>query len=322
MKFGILQFFSWPERRVALPTVYQRALQRIEIMDRTGYDAVWLTEHHFTDYSVCPSIPVLGTYTAARTQRLRIGTAVTLAAFYHPLRLAEEIALLDILSGGRVNWGAGRGYEPKEFKAFGVSFDESYARFREAVDIVVQAWTSERLTYRGKFFSFENVEVLPKPLQQPHPPMWTAAASPGSIEWAASSGYSILMDPHATHAELGEKREFYRQKLKEHGYSIAGREIPMARLLAIASTDARAAEVARQGAEWMVNTYLDLKMLGITGDPIQRYVNDVIIHGSPDRVVDEISHLREEIHLDYLMGAPLSHETFMLFTEKVLPKLL
>jgi len=103
VKVGILQFFSWPERRVPLPTVYERALQRIEIMDQTGYDAVWLTEHHFNDYSVCPSIPVMGAYAAARTKRLRIGAGVTLAAFYHPLRLAEEIALLDILSGGRVN---------------------------------------------------------------------------------------------------------------------------------------------------------------------------------------------------------------------------
>ena len=82
MKFGILQFFSWPGRRVELSTVYQRALQRIEIMDQTGYDAVWLTEHHFTDYSLCPSIPVMGSYAAARTKRLRIGTGVSLAAPY------------------------------------------------------------------------------------------------------------------------------------------------------------------------------------------------------------------------------------------------
>jgi alkanesulfonate monooxygenase SsuD/methylene tetrahydromethanopterin reductase-like flavin-dependent oxidoreductase (luciferase family) len=302
--------------------VYQRALQRIEIMDCTGYDAVWLTEHHFTDYSVCPSIPVLGTYTAARTKNLRIGTGVCLAAFYHPLRLAEEIALLDILSGGRVNWGAGRGFDPNEFKAFGVPMDESYARFREAVDIVVQAWTSERLTHKGQFFSFENIEVLPKPLQQPHPPVWTAAASPGAIEWAASAGYSILMDPHATHAEIGKKRKLYHHKLEEHGYSIEGREIPVARLLAIASTDAEAAEVAHQGAHWMLRTYVDPRMFGVIDDPVQRYVDAVIIHGTPDRVVDEIARLHEEVQLDYLIGAPLSHETFMLFTEEVLPKLL
>lgn len=321
MKFGILQFFSWPERRIPLPTVYQRALQRIEIMDRTGYDAVWLTEHHFTDYSVCPSIPVLGTYAAARTQNLRIGTGVCLAALYHPLRLAEEIALLDILSGGRVNWGAGRGFDPKEFKAFGVPGDESPARFREAVDIVLRAWTTERLTYTGKFFSFDNVEVLPKPLQQPHPPVWMAAGSPGAIEWAASLGYSILMDPHATHMELGKKREFYQHKLEENGHSMMGREIPMARLLAIASTDAKAAEIAYEGARWMLRTYVDPQMLGMVGDPLQRYVDEVIIHGTPDRVADEIVRLHEEIHLDYMIGAPLSHETFLLFTDTVLPKL-
>src|SRR6266511_1904775 len=86
MKIGVLQFFSWPERRVDLATVFARALQRIEIMDRTGYDAVWLAEHHFSDFSVCPSIHMVGTLVAARTTRLRIGTGVSLAPFYHPLR--------------------------------------------------------------------------------------------------------------------------------------------------------------------------------------------------------------------------------------------
>jgi alkanesulfonate monooxygenase SsuD/methylene tetrahydromethanopterin reductase-like flavin-dependent oxidoreductase (luciferase family) len=321
MKFGILQFFSWPERRVALPTVYQRALQRIEIMDRTGYDAVWLTEHHFTDYSVCPSIPVMGTYAAARTKNLRIGAAVCLAAFYNPLRLAEEIALLDILSGGRVNWGAGRGYDLNEFRIFGVPFEESASRFREAADIVLQAWTTDRLNYRGKYFSFENVEVLPKPLQQPHPPAWMAAGSLEAIAWAASSGRSILMDPHATHTELGEKREFYEQQLEKNRFSIAGRQIPMARLLAIAPTDAKGAEVARQGAQWMLSTYVSPSLFNVA-DPLKRYMDEVIIHGSPERVTDELIRLHEEIHLDYLIGAPLSHETFMLLTDKVLPKLL
>ena len=320
MQCGILQFFSWPERRVALPTVYQRALERIEIMDRSGYDAVWLTEHHFTDYSVCPSIPVLGTYVAARTTRLRIGTGVCLAAFYHPLRLAEEIALLDILSGGRVNWGAGRGFDPGEFRTFGVPMEESAARFREAVEIVVRAWTNERLTYQGKFFSFENVEVLPKPLQQPHPPVWVAAGSLDATAWAASAGYSILVGPHATHAELGEQHAFYRRKLEDSGHTFAGRRMPMARLLAIAPTENKAKEVAHQGARWMLSTYVNPGMFNVT-DPVQRYVDEVIIHGTPERVADTIMRLREEIHLDYLIGAPLSHETFLLFTDKVLPQL-
>ncbi len=291
-------------------------------MDQTGYDAVWLTEHHFSDYSVCPSIPVMGAHAAARTKRLRIGAGVTLAAFYHPLRLAEEIALLDILSDGRVNWGAGRGFDAKEFENFNVPMSESYDRFREVVEIVKQAWTNERLTYQGKYFSFNNVEVLPKPLQQPHPPMWVAAGSPDAIDWAASSGHSILMDPHSTHVELGEKKRFYRHKLATYGHDFTGRDVPMARLLAIDETDAAAAEGARQGAQWLLKTYVDPRMFGVVGDPVQRYVDSVVIHGSVERVIDELARLREEIDLQYMIGAPLGHKTFMAFTEKVLPKFL
>src|SRR5260370_36383915 len=121
MKAGVLQFFSWPERRVAIETVYERALQRIEIMESSGYDAVWLAEHHFHSFSVCPSVHMMGLQVAARTRRLRIGTAVSLAAFYHPLRLAEEVALLDIFSGGGGNLGAGPGFEQGEFPPFRVS---------------------------------------------------------------------------------------------------------------------------------------------------------------------------------------------------------
>jgi alkanesulfonate monooxygenase SsuD/methylene tetrahydromethanopterin reductase-like flavin-dependent oxidoreductase (luciferase family) len=322
VKVGILQFFSWPERRVPLPTVYERALQRIEIMDQTGYDAVWLTEHHFNDYSVCPSIPVMGAYAAARTKRLRIGTGVTLAAFYHPLRLAEEIALLDILSGGRVNWGAGRGFDPQEFKVFGVAPEESRARFRESVDIVVQAWMNDRISYRGRYFSFEDTEVLPKPLQRPHPPMWVAAGSSEALEWAAAAGYSVLMGPHATHQEVAAQHQFYRTKLAAHGHSNAGRDLPVALLLAIAPSDAEAREVARQGAQWLLKTYIDPKAIGAIGDPLERYLDSVIVHGTADRVIDKLARLREEAQLNYIIGAPLSHATFEAFTDKVLPKLI
>jgi alkanesulfonate monooxygenase SsuD/methylene tetrahydromethanopterin reductase-like flavin-dependent oxidoreductase (luciferase family) len=221
-----------------------------------------------------------------------------------------------------VNWGAGRGFDAKEFKTFDVPMKESYDRFREVVEVVVKAWTNERLTYQGKYFSFEDVEVLPKPLQQPHPPMWVAAGSPDAIDWAASVGHSILMDPHSTHVELGEKKKFYRQKLAAYGYSMEGRDIPMARLLAIDSTDAAAAEGARQGAQWLLKTYVDPRMFGVVGDPVQRYVDSVVIHGTVERVIDELARLREEIDLQYMIGAPLGHKTFMAFTEQVLPKFL
>jgi alkanesulfonate monooxygenase SsuD/methylene tetrahydromethanopterin reductase-like flavin-dependent oxidoreductase (luciferase family) len=324
---GLLQFFSWPDRRVPLTAVYERALGRIEVMERTGYDAVWLAEHHFTGYSVCPSVHVMATHVAARTQRLRIGTAVTLAAFYHPLRIAEEVALLDVLSGGRVNWGAGRGFDATEFATFGVEPAKSAERFREAVEVVLAAWRSERLHFSGKYHRFDGVEVLPKPLQQPHPPAWVAATSADAIAWAASRGHSILMDPHSTHAEIGRKREAYRAALEQHGFTIAGRTLPMARLVAIAPTDAEAAAVALRGAEWTTGSYVKAKTMnafrgdGAQLDPVEHYLNGVIIHGSPPRVVDELQRLQSEMFLDYLMLAPLSERTFQLFTDEVLPKL-
>src|SRR5207237_9749224 len=110
-------------------------------------DAVWLAKHHFSSFSVCPSVHMLGTMAAARTKRLRIGTAVSLAPFYHPLRLAEEVALLDVLSGGRVNWGAGRGFSRGEVAALGLPAEESTARFRANVESVPRAATVDRLRH-------------------------------------------------------------------------------------------------------------------------------------------------------------------------------
>jgi alkanesulfonate monooxygenase SsuD/methylene tetrahydromethanopterin reductase-like flavin-dependent oxidoreductase (luciferase family) len=329
MKLGVLQFFSWPGRHGDLAAVYERALERIEIMDRTGFDAVWLAEHHFSTFSVCPSVHMMGTLAAARTRRLRIGTAVSLAAFYHPLRLAEEVALLDVLSGGRVNWGAGRGFAAIEFAAFGVPAAESASRFREAVDIVLRAWTEERLTYEGEHFRFTDIEVLPKPAQRPHPPVWMAATSESAIEWAASQGHSILMDPHSSLRDLGVKRRLYAERLAAGGFSAAGRDIPMARLIALAETDEAAEAIARRGADWILQSYsgpqhnkVGTQLRDYGGrDPVEFYLGEVILHGTPARVADRILGLREEIGLDYLLCAPLSRNSFTLLVDELLPRL-
>lgn len=316
MKIGVLQFFSW-SRRIPLETVYQRAFERIAIMDEGGYDGVWLAEHHFNTYSVCPSPHLMAMNVAARTKNLRIGLAVSLAVFYNPLRLAEEVALLDVLSGGRINWGAGRGFDRGEFGAFKIDVAESAARFQEAVDIVLAAWTNEKLTYHGQFWDYEDVEVLPKPMQKPHPPAWLAATSPEAINRAASRGHTILMDPHASHEEIREKRALYQRVLEENGYSIEGRDIPMARLIAIAPTEEQAKQVAYEGARWTVGSYAK----GMHEDPIERYVNQVMVYGTPESVTEKLLALKQDLPINYLLAAPLSHESFVLFTEKVLPKL-
>jgi alkanesulfonate monooxygenase SsuD/methylene tetrahydromethanopterin reductase-like flavin-dependent oxidoreductase (luciferase family) len=343
MKFGVLQFFSWPGKRIPLEAVYQRAFQRIDVMERTGYDAVWLAEHHFSTYSICPSIHMMGTHIAARTERLRIGTAVSLAPFYHPLRLAEEVALLDVLSGGRVNWGAGRGFDPTEHRCFGVTSKHSYPRFRETVDLVLRAWSNERLSYHGEFFDFDDVEVLPKPVQQPHPPVWLASSSPDAVTWSAQHGFSILMDPHSSHTDIATKRALYQRELQAAGYTMTGREIPMARNIALGKTEQEAEQIARNGAKFMFDSYLPPGVGAVSppgqktipievaqqtseasgqSDPVERYVNDVVICGTPEKVIDDLQKLEETLPLEYLMCTPLSHSSFELFTEKVMPRFL
>ena len=333
MKFSVLQFFSWPERRVPLPAVYERALERIRIMDASGYDAVWLAEHHFGSYGVCPSVYLMAMHVAGMTRTLRIGTAVSLAAFYHPLRLAEEVALLDVLSGGRVNWGAGRGFDRREFACFDVAPADSHARFREHVEIVLAAWRHERLTYRGRFHSFEDVEVLPKPAQAPHPPVWIASSSDEAVAWSAENGHAILMDPHSSHASIAAKYRDYRRVLAAHGHTI-DQDIPMARLIALARTERQAERVARSGAAWIFNAYANpATASAATGlgkhqadiarreDPLERYLEDVVVYGTPARVIDELRRLEEAIPLRYLLAAPLSHESFELLTDEVMPYL-
>ena len=167
--------------------------------------------------------------------------------------------------------------------------------------------------------------MLPKPLQQPHPPVWMAATSESAIDWAAGRGFSILMDPHCTHAELASKRTRYGEQMAAAGLADGGRDIPMARLIAVADSAEQAEAIARRGAE------LDARLLHRPAapattrsavaavDPVERYVNEVIIHGTPDAVVDQIQALQETASLNYLLCAPLSQDSFTLLTDEILP---
>ena len=323
MKFGLLQFFSWPQRRGDLRTVYDRSLERVRIMDQNPFDCVWIAEHHFSTYSVCPSIHLMAMHFASNSSNLRIGTGVSLAAFYDPIRLAEEVALLDNLTGGRINWGAGSGFDPTEMRVFGVDPSERHARFRENVDIVLKAWQTDRLTYQGQFRSYEDVEVLPKPLQQPMP-VWMAASSPEACSWAGSQGFNIMQDPHSSMADIVEKRHLHRQALIDNGHNPARQDIPVARLLAVAPTDAQAREVAIKGAAWTTDSYakspLSMRKQANESSPVERYVHDVILWGSPARVAEELYRYRDEHDLDNVIIAPLSNQSFELFTDEVLPR--
>jgi alkanesulfonate monooxygenase SsuD/methylene tetrahydromethanopterin reductase-like flavin-dependent oxidoreductase (luciferase family) len=332
MKVGLLQFFSWTGR-VPVSTVYERAMDRVDMMEDSEFDCIWLAEHHFTTYSVCPSVTLMGTHIAGRTKRLRIGTAVTLNAYYHPLRLVEELSMLDIFSQGRLNWGSGRGFDPTEFKLFNVSAEDVYDRFRETADIVQKAWRSERFSHHGKYYDYEDVLVLPRPFQDPHPPVYLAASSPDSVRKAAAEGYTIMLDPHSSNAEIHLKRQLYQEVMDANGHEVGDRDLPIVRYVALADTHAEAEEIARRSSTWTVGAYADPRKSGRTRqeigglprdpnvDPVERYLQDVAIVGTASEVVDRFKQLEIEIPMNYLMLAPMSQDTFVRFRKDVLPKL-
>ncbi len=332
MKVGLLQFFSWTGR-IPVSTVYERAMDRVAMMEDSEFDCIWLAEHHFTTYSVCPSVTLMGTHIAGRTKRLRIGTAVTLNAYYHPLRLAEELSMLDVFSQGRLNWGSGRGFDQTEYKLFGVANDDVYDRFRETADIVQKAWRNERFSHHGKYFDYDDVLVLPRPFQDPHPPVYLAASSPDSIRKAGADGYTIMLDPHSSNGEIHYKRQLYEEVMSEHGHTVGDRDIPIVRYVALADTHAEAEEVARRSSTWTVGAYIQPNKGARTQqqipgherdpdlDPVERYLRDVAVVGTASEVVDRFKELESEIPMNYLMLAPMSQDTFVRFTKEVLPKL-
>jgi alkanesulfonate monooxygenase SsuD/methylene tetrahydromethanopterin reductase-like flavin-dependent oxidoreductase (luciferase family) len=153
---------------------------------------VWLTEHHFIDYGLSVDPATLASAIASRTSRVRIGLAAAILPFHDPIRLAEQLALVDIISGGRLDVGVGRGNRPSEFTGYRIPQVESRERFDEAVQIIQRAWTEECFAYHGRFFQIPEVRVIPKPLQRPHPPLYQVCVSPDSIESTALRGWPML----------------------------------------------------------------------------------------------------------------------------------
>src|ERR1700736_1719827 len=171
-----------------------------------GYYSSFLVEHHFSGWSQVSATLQLLNWVAARTTTLRVGTAVMVLPWHNPVLLAEQAATLDVLSGGRLDLGVGKGYRYNEFKGFGIPIEEADARFEEALAILAKAWTSpERFSYRGRFWKFDDIVVEPAPLQKPHPPLWMGAANPASIQRVADRGYNLLLDQYASAEALGQR---------------------------------------------------------------------------------------------------------------------
>src|SRR5437762_9440980 len=183
-----------------------------------GYRSSFLVEHHFTGWNQVSATLMLQTALATRTRTLRLGTAVIVLPWHNPVLMAEAAATLDLISGGRFDFGVGRGYRHSEFKGFRIPIEEAEPRFEESVEVMVKAWTScERFSHRGRFWSFDDIVVEPPPQQKPHPPLWVAAGSEASIRRAAQRGFNLILDQYASPQQLGERIALYRRELQEIG---------------------------------------------------------------------------------------------------------
>ncbi len=345
MKFGIQNLLSIREWQTHAE-VYGHALAECRLADELGFDTVWLAEHHFSHYGICPSLAVLAAAVARETQRVRIGTAVVIAPFAHPIRIAEEWAMVDILSGGRLEFGLGRGYQPKEFAGLGVSMERTRERFDESLELIRQAWTRDRVTFEGEFYTVRDVAVLPKPLQKPHPPLWTAAVSPDTYTLAARRGLRLLTSPAFTPFDILRKNyDAYRAEWRAtHGAD--GGEIILNKIIHVADSSRQAREDLREPIQWFFRTQADL-IADPAGAPPDQYrfyrrvrenllslsdevaLDQAAIVGDPEEVADKIRAHSEALGVTYFMGAfsrgGLPHDkvthSMRLFAEKVMPRL-
>lgn len=225
MKFGL--HYQLPCYGAQSPVQrYRDTLEQSVHAEALGFESVWPVEQHFNaDLSITPAPLLLLAALAERTSTLRLGIAIVLLPLSHPIRIAEEIATLDVLSNGRVEFGVGRGAIPTHFSGFGVPLAESRERFDEALEVIVQAWTSNSVTHHGRFFKLDDICVVPKPVQQPHPPIRTAANSVETLEYMGRRGYPVFVaTPTNPFPRLRKTLPVYRQARMEAGHPDNGGE--------------------------------------------------------------------------------------------------
>jgi alkanesulfonate monooxygenase SsuD/methylene tetrahydromethanopterin reductase-like flavin-dependent oxidoreductase (luciferase family) len=255
MRCGLNFFPSCHPERKSAEVYFREALDLCEAADDLGYATVKIVEHYFRAYGGYSPSPLIFLAAAAqRTRHIRLVTGAVLPAFNHPLKLAAELAMVDCISGGRLDAGFARAFLPHEFEAFEVSMEQSRARFEDGIAAVKRLWTEDNVTFEGRFHRFKDVTLLPRPVQKPHPPILVAAISTAeSFIWAGEQGYGLMFVPYLSDFEdLGQKIELYRS-----AYRVAtnGREPPppsMALHLYMAESTA----VARREAQPYIEQYM------------------------------------------------------------------
>ncbi|MBA3347195.1 MAG: LLM class flavin-dependent oxidoreductase, partial [Actinobacteria bacterium] len=190
MKFGVFFVSETPDDDYK--RAYDETLEQIEYAEHLGFDTVWLAEHHGSTYGSMPSGAVMAAAVAQRTTFIRIGLAVNILPFNNPVRMAEDYAMVDVLSNGRLDYGVGRGYQPDEFAMLGLGDRQETSReiFQESLEVITGLWTHEQFSYSGKYYTLDHAELHPRPIQKPHPPVYVAAISPETFGLIAEKGYN------------------------------------------------------------------------------------------------------------------------------------
>jgi len=293
--------------------------------ERLGFSSVFLVEHHFTGFGQVSASLNLLSYLAARTERIRLGTAVVVLPWHNPILVAEAAATLDLLSNGRLDFGVGKGYREYEFSGFCVPPEESTERFDEVIEVIRKAWTSKgRFSHHGKRWNYDNVVVEPSPIQQPHPPFWLGAGSAASIQRAAREGYNLLLDQIAPTDLIIERVKIFRQECERVGRPYDPMMVAVTRGLQIVHN-----EEERKRA--IVTRREVLKNIGdlARGPGAERYHNikeeefvldDAPLLGTPEEIIGRLKRLEAGGVHNVLFAAPgASVVGLRTFAEEIMP---
>jgi alkanesulfonate monooxygenase SsuD/methylene tetrahydromethanopterin reductase-like flavin-dependent oxidoreductase (luciferase family) len=219
MKFGLLTLFDHYAEDCSEEQYYKNFFDEAVYAEELGFDSIWIGEHHFCRY-ICPAPQIIAGGLAQRTKKMRIGTSIALLPHHDPIRLAEDYALVDLLSGGRLDFGVGRGFIKATYDGFNQAMTESRGRFDECLEIIEGTWRQQDFSYGGQFYRTDHVTILPRPLQRPAPPIFMAAAlSPESFVAAGKKGHSLMLAPFfQSRATLKKNVELYQETLRQSGY--------------------------------------------------------------------------------------------------------
>lgn len=296
---------------------YQGFIDYITEADRLGFHSLFMVEHHFTGQGQVSASMTLLAYLAAKTQRIRLGTAVVVLPWHNPVLVAEQAATLDLLSGGRFDFGVGRGYRRGEFEGFCIPIEEATERFDEAMEIIRKAWTTEgRFTHHGKRWHYDNIVVEPEPLTRPHPPLWMAAGSDDSIRRAAREGYNLLLDQLASVQQAIDRFQLFRAECERIGRPFDPMMVGLARALQMFhAEEERAAAIATRK-----------RVVGVIGDlakgerPKSIEEDDAPLLGLPGEVIARLRRLEAGGIRNILLADPgATPASLRAFAQHVMP---